>query len=140
MSYETELAEWKAKHGISEIAESNPDEMRMTAEERISTKNAWCLGCDKLMPVREMKLITRRIDPYVQIEDGPSDYIHRSNRVRMCPACFKSEHEDDEDDGCCERCNGEGQILICIDDMCRGAGECMHGDGYAQCPNCKGQG
>lgn len=36
----------------------------------------------------------------------------------------------------CSRCDGEGVILICIDDMCRGAGECFHGDGYAPCPEC----
>jgi hypothetical protein len=41
------------------------------------------------------------------------------------------------DDGC-QRCGGEGFIVVCIDDMCRGAGECMHGDGEIVCPDCKG--
>ncbi len=38
----------------------------------------------------------------------------------------------------CQRCGGEGFIVICPDDMCRGAGECMHGDGEAPCPDCGG--
>jgi len=25
-------------------------------------------------------------------------------------------------------------LVICIDDMCRGAGECFHGDGELPCP------
>lgn len=41
------------------------------------------------------------------------------------------------DDGC-SRCGGQGFIVVCIDDMCRGAGECMHGDGEIVCPDCKG--
>jgi hypothetical protein len=39
----------------------------------------------------------------------------------------------------CNTCNGEGFIVVCIDDMCRGAGECMHGDGEIVCPECKGR-
>jgi len=39
----------------------------------------------------------------------------------------------------CLRCDGSGFIVVCIDDMCRGAGECMHGpDGMAVCPDCQG--
>lgn len=40
----------------------------------------------------------------------------------------------------CWQCDGEGLLLTCIDDMCRGAGECMHGDGYSECPECDGTG
>jgi hypothetical protein len=40
----------------------------------------------------------------------------------------------------CWRCGGEGWIVICIDDMCRGAGECIHGDGETLCPECGGEG
>lgn len=40
----------------------------------------------------------------------------------------------------CGRCGGEGEILVCIDDMCRGSGGCIHGDGYRTCPDCKGAG
>ena len=45
-----------------------------------------------------------------------------------------------EDDGLCDRCNGEGEIMVCCDDICHGLGECIHGDGYAACPTCKGTG
>lgn len=54
--------------------------------------------------------------------------------------------EDEQDvyefaDNCdgCERCGGEGFIVVCVDDMCRGAGECMHGDGEIPCPDCGGE-
>lgn len=36
----------------------------------------------------------------------------------------------------CPTCGGLG--VVCIDDMCRGAGECIHGDG--DCPTCGGDG
>ena len=48
---------------------------------------------------------------------------------------FEPEWETDEG---CSRCGGQGFIVVCIDDMCRGAGECMHGDGEIVCPDCKG--
>jgi hypothetical protein len=40
----------------------------------------------------------------------------------------------------CWKCDGVGVLLVCIDDLCRGAGECMHGDGYAECGVCGGTG
>ena len=40
----------------------------------------------------------------------------------------------------CPRCNGEGEIMVCIDDICHGLGECIHGYGYATCPTCNGSG
>jgi len=53
------------------------------------------------------------------------------------------EDEYDEDqyfwDGGCNTCMGEGFIVVCIDDMCRGCGECMHGDGEIPCPDCGGE-
>jgi len=53
------------------------------------------------------------------------------------------EDEIDDDDfdgsaGCCNTCGGAGYVVVCIDDMCRGAGECMHGDGEIPCPDCDG--
>ena len=39
----------------------------------------------------------------------------------------------------CNTCFGEGFIVVCIDDMCRGAGACMHGDGEIPCPDCDGE-
>lgn len=50
------------------------------------------------------------------------------------------EADDDYTDFTCSECDGEGVRLVCPDDMCRGAGECFHGDGYATCWCCKGSG
>lgn len=59
---------------------------------------------------------------------------------------FDEDEQDDDgsredfyDFGGCNTCGGEGFIVVCIDDMCRGCGECMHGDGEVTCPECKGQ-
>lgn len=48
------------------------------------------------------------------------------------------DYFDDGDIGGCNTCGGAGYIVVCIDDMCRGAGECMHGDGEIPCPDCGG--
>ncbi len=43
----------------------------------------------------------------------------------------------------CNRCAGseiEGMVLTCLDDICRGLGHCIHGDGWDVCPDCKGKG
>ena len=45
----------------------------------------------------------------------------------------------DDDGGYCWNCGGEGFILVCCDDLCHGAGYCMHGDGEVTCPTCKGE-
>lgn len=93
IDYKTQLAEWKAKHGLDARTDQNPDEARMVAEEQASAERSWCLGCDKEMLVSQMKLITRRIDPYVQTDETFLDYITEWNRVRMCPDCFKECYE-----------------------------------------------
>lgn len=90
--YETQLAEWKARHGVTKEAK-NQDELLMAVEENQSKGKAWCLGCDKHMPVKDMKLITRSIDAYVQYDEGETDYIAKDCRVRMCPECFNEKYE-----------------------------------------------
>ena len=40
----------------------------------------------------------------------------------------------------CPKCDGDGWVVICIDDICRGRGDCMHGDGNRVCPVCEGAG
>lgn len=90
------LDEWKLRHGIDPKRDVNQDELLMSVEESRSKEKSWCLGCDKHMPVREMKLITRSTDPYVQIGEGETDYITKSNRIRMCPACYKEQYETED--------------------------------------------
>lgn len=48
---------------------------------------------------------------------------------------------DDYDDGTCPECEGEGHLLTCVDDICRGLGYCMHDTGgYSTCHFCDGSG
>ena len=54
--------------------------------------------------------------------------------------CQDEVFDTDPEDRPCGRCDGEGELLVCIDDLCRGAGECMHGDGMIVCPSCGGLG
>jgi len=48
-------------------------------------------------------------------------------------------YDQDEPYPDCQRCSNTGFILVCPDDMCRGLGECIHGDGEILCPDCKGE-
>ena len=49
---------------------------------------------------------------------------------------YPRELEDD-----CRRCDEFGLVVVCPDDVCRAAGECLHGDeGMALCPDCGGSG
>lgn len=92
MSDSPEMAAWKAKHGLDSMKETNQDELLMAAEESQAKGKAWCMSCDAHMPIREMKLITRSIDPYKQTFEGEGDYIPKGDRVRMCPKCFEEEY------------------------------------------------
>lgn len=40
----------------------------------------------------------------------------------------------------CWRCGGEGSKVTCMDDLCHGAGRCIHGDGDEMCRECDGEG
>lgn len=45
----------------------------------------------------------------------------------------------DPEDGCWY-CGGRGYYVSCIDDLCHGSDECIHGDGYSNCPECNKDG
>ena len=38
------------------------------------------------------------------------------------------DHEAD-----CHLCDADGMVVTCVDDVCRGVGFCIHGDGMAIC-------
>jgi protein gp37 len=40
----------------------------------------------------------------------------------------------------CQRCDGEGTVVTCWDDLCANSDHCIHGDGEAPCPECGGYG
>ena len=90
--YETKLQEWKERYGIGHMRDTNQDELLMAAEESQAKGKSWCFGCDKHMLIREMKLITKTLDPYTQCDEGEGDYIAKENRVRMCPECFEEHY------------------------------------------------
>jgi len=58
-----------------------------------------------------------------------------------------SEERDNYCDDCddwgsfaCPHCDGTGMVMVCPDDLCRGAGECFHRGGMRVCGYCKGEG
>lgn len=53
---------------------------------------------------------------------------------------IEDAYDDHDEYPTCVRCWGSGEIVTCIDDMCRNSDECMHGDGMSPCPDCKGKG
>lgn len=48
--------------------------------------------------------------------------------------------DDDDRPQMCMKCEGEGELLVCMDDICQGRGYCFHGDGMVMCPYCQGSG
>lgn len=50
------------------------------------------------------------------------------------------EDEPDGFGGGCWYCGGRGWIVTCIDDMCHGQDECIHGDDPDPCPECNPKG
>ncbi len=53
-----------------------------------------------------------------------------------CPACDNDVTHSRH----CYDCNEFNEVCVCCDDLCQGAGECMHGDGMDPCPECNGIG
>ncbi|MGB0219761.1 MAG: hypothetical protein ACPGJF_10550 [Sinimarinibacterium flocculans] len=70
----------------------------------------------------------------VEATVGPTDHCANCGWPPQCCDCY------DYDDGYdCPHCD-EGTLLVCFDDMFRGQGWCMHGDGEVMCPHCNGSG
>lgn len=53
---------------------------------------------------------------------------------------MSSEDYDYNEGTICDVCDGDGEIMVCIDDLCNGQGFCIHKDGMQMCPACKGTG
>lgn len=70
----------------------------------------------------------------------PEDESSRETNPLSSASADYTEPEHDEELESCETCGGSGEILVCCDDICHGLGECIHGDGMAMCPDCKGSG
>lgn len=49
------------------------------------------------------------------------------------------EDYESEDSGCYE-CGGRGYVVRCIDDLCHGQDECIHGDPPTPCFVCNREG
>lgn len=79
--------------------------------------------------------VARHPEAKARFDDEPTG---RPWNCEICECvCHNGGDEDDEvDEGYCYRCDGKRFVIVCVDDMCRGAGECMHGDGEISCPVC----
>ena len=56
---------------------------------------------------------------------------------------WDTEYYDDEPDGFgggCYECGGRGWKIVCIDDLCHGQDECIHGDPPVPCRVCNANG
>lgn len=85
-----------------------------------------------------------RVDTMGDGRDSPTASGDVAGSVEpLTPDQVSNELDDgypyDDEDPYCYRCDNAGFIIVCVDDMCRGAGECMHGDGEIVCPDCKGE-
>lgn len=56
----------------------------------------------------------------------------------MEPVCGMESDDDGQPE--CPYCGGQGEIMVCWDDLCQGQGYCIHGDGVDLCPVCEGSG
>ncbi len=59
--------------------------------------------------------------------------------LRRALAEIKAETDRAEEDWAgCDKCNGDGFIPDCPDDICNSLGDCIHGDNIV-CPECHGE-
>ncbi len=104
-AYEQQLAEWKAKNGVTTPAgeDINPEDV-MVADDAKRAGKDYCVHCAERFKIADMRLISRRDDPYIQFdEDGehsgkPDYWIAVQHRCRACKPCFKEHYEEDNND------------------------------------------
>lgn len=71
---------------------------------------------------------------------NPLPALDARDALRRAATDLREEVEDEWESDSCPNCEGEGWIMICPDDMCRGMQECVHTDGYRICRACRGTG
>lgn len=81
---------------------------------------------------------TRRQRRQLMEEFGLNVRVLEENTRREFPV--ENDWDETSSDDCCPTCLGTGFICECPDDICQGRGECMHGDGDVECPDCCGTG
>lgn len=59
---------------------------------------------------------------------------------RGCLECMDDEDYENDAFRSCYRCGGRGYMVTCIDDLCHGQDECIHGDDPTPCPECNPKG
>jgi len=50
------------------------------------------------------------------------------------------DYDDPHDNSGCYECGGRGWMVRCIDDLCHGNDECIHGDPPSPCRTCNADG
>lgn len=103
--YEQRLAAWKAKMGFPEGTAGDAGEIDgetlMIAQDAKRKGRDYCGRCTERFKICDMRLITRKDDPYIQMDESespgkPDWWIAVGERVRMCKPCFKIEYESEE--------------------------------------------
>lgn len=102
--YEQQLAQWKAKHGVTTPAgeDIDPEDVMAAGDAKRPGKD-YCVHCAEQFAIADMRLITRSQDPYIQYDgDEPSDrhpdyWIAVKHRCRACKPCFKEHYETDRE-------------------------------------------
>lgn len=57
------------------------------------SKSSLCIWCGAPFDVKDMRVITRRDDPYIQMDESEADYIPEHNRIHCCQECYKDTYE-----------------------------------------------
>lgn len=103
--YEKRLADWKARMGIPATMTGDAGEIDgetlMVADDAKRKGKGYCVRCAEQFKICDMRLITRKEDPYIQMDESetpgkPDWWIAIGERVRMCRPCFKIEYESEE--------------------------------------------
>jgi len=96
-------------------------------------------------PSQQSAQTTEAAPVVIIAQDAPSPLVVHARKALASGSLAKWERNWYEKivagaGNACPTCHGEGTVVTCIDDLCRAAGTCMHGDGEGDCPDCGGSG